>query len=199
MEQDILDYLSDIRSRVQQTQIEINAIIENHYEGKAKRTSSRVAQLHADSKQNDIYNALSGVSENLARSYAQIKEDVKDSNRLSWAGTAHEIREVLATMLRLLAPDGVVSSQSWFKQEPNTSGPTQKQRVHYILLTRGTGSKEREVVEQVVNLESMIEDLVRLTYARASDAAHRFKSRSEVMRILRYFEAFAYDLLSLNE
>ncbi|MFZ2169953.1 MAG: hypothetical protein WAW61_10000 [Methylococcaceae bacterium] len=66
-------------------------------------------------------------------------------------------------------------------------------------MAHGAGSKEREVVEQVVKLESMIEDLVRSTYARASDAAHRFKPKTEVVRVLRYFEAFAYDLLNLNE
>jgi len=197
MEQDILDYLSSVKDIIKQTQLKINTIIENHYESRAEINNSRVVTI--DPNKNDIYNALSGISESLAGSYAQVKDDIKDSNRISWAGTAHEIRELLATMLRLLAPDESVRNQTWFKQAPNTSGPTQKQRVHYILLAHGAGSKERQVVEKVINLQNMIEDLVRLTYARASDAAHRFKPRSEVLRILRYFEAFAYDLLNLNE
>jgi hypothetical protein len=146
---------------------------------------------------NYIYSALLQISEPLANSYAQVKEDLEDTNRVSWAGTAHEIREVLATMLRELAPDDSVKSRSWYKQEPDTSGPTQKQRVRYILQMRGAGSKELKVGEQVSKLDAMIEDLVRDTYSRASDAAHRFKTRAEVQRIMRYFEVFAQDLLNL--
>lgn len=146
---------------------------------------------------NEIYIALLNISENLAKSYAQVKLDIQQTERVSWAGTAHEIREVLSTLLRLLAPDENVKSQQWYKQESNTSGPTQKQRVRFILQANGAGSKERKVVEQVTGLEDMIGDLVRSTYGRASDAAHRFKNRREVLRILRYFEAFAHDLLNL--
>jgi len=148
---------------------------------------------------NDIYDALSHISGTLGNSYAQIKKDLQDTNRLSWAGTAHEIREVLRTMLETLAPDEAVTSQRWYRQDSGTSGPTQKQRVRYILQMRGAGSKERKVAEQVVSLDGMIENLVRATYSRASNAAHRFKNRNEVLRILRYFEAFAQDLLNLEE
>jgi hypothetical protein len=35
-------------------------------------------------------------------------------------------------------------------------------------------------------------------YGRASDAAHRSKSKAEAFKILRYFHAFAYDLLDIN-
>jgi hypothetical protein len=147
---------------------------------------------------NKIYEALGSLSEAVAKSYAQVKKDILDTNRLSWAGTAHEIREILTTTLRLLAPDGDVISQPWYQQEPGTSSPTQKQRVRFILQKRNAGSKEQEVVNNVVHLEDMIGDMVRATYSRASDAAHRFKARKEVMRILRYFEAFANDLLDLD-
>lgn len=146
----------------------------------------------------DIYRALANLSEPLAKSYAQVKTDLQDSSRLSWSGTAHEIREVLATMLRLMAPDALVTARSWYRQEPNTCGPTQKQRVRYILEQHGAGSKEREVVEQVTSLEDRIGSLVRATYSRASDAAHRSKNRKEVSRIVNYFEAFAHDLLNLD-
>ncbi len=197
VDHDVLEHLSNIKHQVQLTQLEILAIIEA--DAKTGLRISRDVAIKTRNGQDEIYDALMSVSDSLARSYAQIKVDIKDNSRISWAGTAHEIREVLATLLRLLAPDDILRSESWFKQEPETSGPTQKQRVHYILLKNGAGSKERQVVEQVVNLETLIEDLVRLTYARASDAAHRFKPRSEVAKLLRYFEAFAYDLLDLNE
>lgn len=146
----------------------------------------------------DIYKALFAISQPLADTYAQVKLDLENNSRLSWLGSAHEIREVLRTVLDTLAPDEKVTPQTWYRQEKNTSGPTQKQRVRYILRARGAGSKEQEVAELVASLEEMIENLVRATYSRASDAAHRGKDRREVRRIVNYFEAFAHDLLDLD-
>ena len=67
----------------------------------------------------------------------------------------------------------------------------------YILEARRAGSNEHEVTEQVDLIEERVGNLVRSTYGRASDAAHRGKRRSEARRILNYFEAFAHDLLDL--
>lgn len=145
-----------------------------------------------------INEALEKISKDLSDSYIQIYNDLQDPNRVSWAGTAHEIREILTNLLRLLAPDAKVIRAPWYKQLKNALGPTQKQRVKYILTKRGAGSKETGVVEQVANLDQMIEDLVRSTYKRASDAAHRYKTKIEVSRILRYFETFSVDLLDIN-
>ena len=114
----------------------------------------------------DIYRALLDISEPLASKYAQVKLDVESSDRLSWSGSAHEIREVLRTLLETLAPDEVVMGQEWYKQDKSTTGPTQKQRVRHILRTRDAGSKEQKVAEQVELLEDKIGDLVRATYSR---------------------------------
>ena len=147
---------------------------------------------------NPIYLSLLKINESLARSYAQIKIDIADKTRLSWAGTAHEIRQLLSTLLEILAPDEIVTKEEWYLQDPQTKGPTQKQRAHYILLIHKASSKEQEVVEPVSELDGLIEKLVRSTYSRASDAAHRFKVYSEVKKIMGYFEAFAQDLLNLG-
>ena len=147
---------------------------------------------------NDVHRGLQQLSPQLGQSYLQVLSDIGDTSRTSWAGTAHEIREVLATMLRLLAPDDEVKVKPWFRQEPKMSGPTQKQRVRFILESHGAGSKESEVMGQVVILDDMAGDLVRATYSRASDAAHRFKTRKEVVRVVKYFDAFAHDLLNLE-
>jgi hypothetical protein len=145
----------------------------------------------------DILLALENISPNLASSYAQVKQDIQDDSRISWAGTAHEVREILANLLRLLAPDKEVTLQSWYKQEGESRKPTRKQRVRYILQSRGANSTQREVVEKVDVLEEMVADLINSTYGRASDAAHTFETKKEVIRLLRYFEAFAHDLLDL--
>jgi len=146
----------------------------------------------------NIRDALLNISEPLAKSYVQIKRDIADTKRISWAGTAHEIREIVATLLRILAPDNKVKEQSWYKNDANSSNPTQKQRVKYILQQNQAGSKESEAINLIVDLEELISNIVRATYSRASDAAHRHKSREEVNRILQYFEVFIQDLLKLK-
>jgi len=147
--------------------------------------------------ENNIHEALINISNELANSYLQVILDLQRTDRISWAGTAHEIRELLATLLRELAPNDEVCKQEWFVQEPDTSGPTQKQRVKYIVQINKSGSKEKKVIEQVDYLDERIATIVRSTYNRASNAAHRFKPKQEVIRILKYFEAFALDLLNL--
>jgi hypothetical protein len=147
---------------------------------------------------NEIYEALLNVSEPLARSYRQAKHDLDDLQRESWSGTAHEIREIVATLLRTLAPDEEVIAQKNYKQDKETSGPTQKQRVIYILQQHNAGSKEQALVASVAKMDDLIADIVRGFYSRASDAAHTGKDRRETKRLLTYFEAFARDLLNLG-
>jgi len=185
---EFLDYLRVANEKALGTR----KVVEKILGGKKKNVSAYPVN------ESEIYKALLGLSEPLAKSYMQVKIDLEDDSRSSWAGTAHEIREVLATLLRILAPDADVISQTWYYQEEKTSGPTQKQRVRYILQENGAGSKEKEVVDLATKLEEMIGDIVRATYSRASDAAHRFKARKEVARIVKYFDAFANDLLDLE-
>jgi hypothetical protein len=171
---------------------DILQLLPGNDEGTIKQTSSVY-----DSNQNEIYTKLLGISERIADSYKQILADMNDVNRISWAGTAHEIRQTLSSLLQLLAPDEEIIKQTWYKQEPNTSGPTQKQRVRYILLQYNAGSKVREVAENASSVSELVESLTRATYSRASDAAHKFREKQEVERILRYFSALLYDILNL--
>jgi len=202
MEKDLLNLLSGLQLRAQGTRQQVSELTgqknsassQNIFYGEANKVTASSLQI----QESAIYKGLFNLFSPLASSYLQVKLDIEDSSRTSWAGTAHEIREVLATMLRLLAADHLVSAQQWFIQEPKTAGPTQKQRVRYILQQYGAGSKEREVVEQATKLEEMIGDIVRATYSRASDAAHTFKARKEVLRIIKYFDVFAHDLLNLD-
>ncbi|MHB0856746.1 MAG: pPIWI-associating nuclease domain-containing protein [Anaerolineae bacterium] len=141
------------------------------------------------------YACISRLSSEIARSYVQIKADLADSSRLSWAGTAHEIRESLRAILELLAPDSEVLAQAWYVQDKNTTGPTHRQRVQYILQLRGAGSKEQAVTSTLSGLDELVPDIVRKTYARASDAAHGNKTKNEVQRIFNYYCIFVRDLL----
>ena len=145
----------------------------------------------------DIYNALESISNSLANSYSQIARDFGDENRTSWTGTAHEIRELLRKVLEQLAPTNLIKAELWYIKEPNASGPTQKQRVRYILSLKESDSNQQKVAQDINIIDDKIGELVRDVYGRASDAAHRSKNKAEAFKILRYFEAFAYDLLDL--
>lgn len=80
---------------------------------------------------------------------------LEDPSRYSWEGTAHEVREIVATLLRTLAPDAEATAKSWFKQEPNTAGPTQRQRARFFLDQHSAGSKQR-IVDEMPVLDAMV-------------------------------------------
>lgn len=166
------------------------------YIAPSELTMKGVTQFELD--RTDIYKALLDISIPLGRSYLQVKMDIQDPHRHSWAGTAHEIRQIISSLLEALAPDTEVRKQPWYTQEKASKGPTQKQRAQYIIRKRKAGSNEEKIVKLSANLDDWIGNLVRETYSRASDAAHRFKEQKEAIKILRYFEAFAEDLLNLG-
>lgn len=145
-----------------------------------------------------VCDALSLVSPKLATSYSQVKIDIASNDRVSFAGTAHEVRELVATLLRLKAPDAEVVQKKWYKPEVNTTGPTHRQRVKYILEGYNAGSKELEVAQEIGTIDDLVANTIRGLYSRASDAAHRHKEKREVTRLVRYFDAFVEDLLNLS-
>lgn len=154
--------------------------------------------LLSDLFKEQIYESLAGLDTSLADSYLQIGKDLM-SERLSWAGTAHEIREILSRLLHTLAPDEEVKSQRWYRQDKNTPGPTQAQRARFIMEQYGAEERERQAVEeQIRTFEEQVGRTVRAIYNRASDAAHRTKDKDEVNRILRYFNTVAHDLLNIR-
>ena len=187
-----LSDLQDAESHVEQIR---DVIRRAGYSRPIAVTIQKQPIVMAEFTSNPLYDALLAISEPLAKSYAQVKLDLDNDQRLSWAGTAHEIRQILSSLLQILAPDEDVEIQSGFQFEKGQNRPTQKQRVTYILRQRGANDRVREVVKEVVKLDEIIENLVRGTYERASDAAHTFKEKEEVKHILRYFEAFMPDLL----
>lgn len=196
-EEEILTILYFWQERVSKTQEEIDKLIPK------KAISKEIIQSpkRVLFVENDIYKKLAELLPTLAHTYAQVKIDLDNQDRLSWVGTAHGIREVLRGILDHLAPDNIVKEQEWYKQETKTTKPTHRQKVKYILQEQDAGSNKKKVYSKIDELDKLLEGfisgLVRDTYSRASDASHRFKEKKEVERILRYFEAFAHDLLGL--
>ncbi len=191
--------LEDARARVESLRSALSVVVTVEEAGHSIVPESAVGPAAAiPTMELAIYEALAKIELKCAQSYAQAYLDLADTARVSWIGTAHQVREALATTLRTLAPDDQVKAEKWVKPESQDGRPTQKQRVRYILQRRGAGNTEREVVEQVDLIEERVANIVRSTYARASNAAHAGTERKEAIRILRYFEAFAHDLLYLD-
>lgn len=194
MNQKLLTHLKSAQKRVEETKNALETI-----NSETLTVTVKKKKVTPD----DVYQALLSVGEPLAKSYLQVKNDVVSSERSSWAGTAHEIREILATLLRTLAPDEEVILTTWYKEEKDPPEQkqkrvTQKQRVIYVLKQHHVGSAEEKVVKDISTLEEMTGNLIRDTYSRASAAAHTFAGQKEAKKLLKYFEAFAYNLLNLD-
>jgi hypothetical protein len=131
-----------------------------------------------------------------AASYEQVLRDIHESDRVSWRGTAAELREVLREVIDTLAPDGKVVEAPGFSLEQGRTFPTQKQKVKYILKARRSGSATLDVAQQSLEAaDAAIADLARSTYNRGSASTHSPTDGVEVRRIKRYVDALLAELL----
>lgn len=131
-------------------------------------------------------------------SYRQGLLDLRSADRISYRGTAAEFRESLREVLDHLAPDKDVLSQPGFKLEQNQTRPTMKQKVKFVLASRGLNKTQREVAEKSVSLvEELSGEVARAVYNRASVAAHVHESKREVEQIRRYVDTVLHDLLEI--
>lgn len=89
-------YLRDAQARAADTRKALEAVGARPTPAAISKVAEGSATRHI---RGDIYDALLSVSEPLASKYAQVKLDVETTDRLSWSGSAHEIREVLRGLL----------------------------------------------------------------------------------------------------
>jgi len=134
-----------------------------------------------------------------AASYRQGLADLVGNTRLSYRGTAAEFREALRETLDHLAPDKSVEGESWYKAEQGQSKPTMRQKVRFVLTSRGRNKTQRESAEKSLSLiEELSGDVMRAIYNRASLATHVQESKSEVHKIKRYVDTVMFDLLEIQ-
>lgn len=134
-----------------------------------------------------------------AVSYQQGLHDLRDKSRLSYRGPAVEFREALREVLDHLAPDDAVLAQPGFKPEPNRTGPTMKQKVRFVLKSRGRNKSQRDASEKSVGLvDDRIGEVTRAVYDRASVATHVVETRDEVAQIKRYVDTVLFDILEIQ-
>lgn len=133
-----------------------------------------------------------------AASYEQALRDIAQGVRVSWRGTAAELREALREAIDHLAPDDKVMALSGFKLEENQSRPTQRQKVRYVLRARRSSSAAVTVAEaSLATVEASIAVLARSTYQRGSASAHATASAKEVKNLKRYIDALLAELLEV--
>ncbi len=134
-----------------------------------------------------------------ALSYKQAVADM-NQDRFSYRGTAAELREVLREVLDYLAPDQEVKRISGYKQEPGTSGPTMRQKVHFVLKNRGTSNTTMETPEAAASVvDEAVSKVVRATYNRGSMTTHASGAKSEIQQIKMYLDTVLFELLEIHK
>jgi Predicted pPIWI-associating nuclease len=132
-------------------------------------------------------------------SHEQALVDIAQGNRVSWRGTATELREVLREAIDHLAPDHKVIASQGFQVEQGQNSPTQKQKVRFILRARKSNSASVTVAEASLNtVEESVAALARSTYQRGSASTHSSTNVSEIRNLKRYVDALLAELLEIS-
>jgi hypothetical protein len=135
-----------------------------------------------------------------ALSYEQAVRDLASSaSRLSFRGTANELREALRETVDYLAPDADVMAAADFALEANQTFPTQRQKVRYVLRSRELPSAARRVPEETVSLiEELTGAVARASYNRTSLSAHIASTEHEVRQLKMYVDSVLAELLQVH-
>lgn len=146
-----------------------------------------------------VIRTLEQILPHAALSYRQVLVDLASPPRLSYRGTATELREVVRETLDYLAPDAEVQKAPGFKLEKDRKGPTMKQKARYILKARGVGESSRTAPETSIELlEDQTASLARSVYERGSASTHAATVKSQVLSFKAYADAVLAELLGLH-
>lgn len=144
-----------------------------------------------------IVAALENTVPSAALSYRQVLRDLEDHDRLTFRGTANDLRGAVWDLLRTLAPDADVMAQPGFKFEKDTSKPTQRQKARHILKARHSSAVDA-AVESLDILEEYVSSLARILYSRTSSSAHIGSERSEIRQMKMYVDAFIAEVFEIH-
>lgn len=151
-----------------------------------------------DGKERRIAETLDGLVSSAGVSYRQACHDLRDGQRLSYRGAAAELREALRETLDHLAPDDDVTSQTGFKLEKDQTKPTMKQKVRYILKSRGKNKTISDAPEKAIEIvEEMVGALARSVYNRSSLSTHVGTTKQEVQQVKAYVDVVLGELLEI--
>jgi hypothetical protein len=134
------------------------------------------------------------------QSYQQVLIDLAEGNRLSYRGTATELREVVREVLDHLAPDDDVMAAPGFKLVEGQKGPTMTQKARFILKARGMGETARKAPEDAVALlEDQIASLARSTYQKGAASTHSVTTLETARGFKGYADAVLAELLQVHK
>jgi hypothetical protein len=151
-----------------------------------------------DGKEARIASTLSDLVPSAGLSYEQACKDIRDVTRQSFRGAASELRESLREVLDHLAPDETVKAQPNFCLEKDQKRPTMKQKMRFILASRGKGKTLTAVPENAVGvIEERVATLARSLYERSSVSTHIGGTKQEVQQIKAYVDVVLGELLEI--
>ena len=157
-----------------------------------------VPRLLLSQTERGILTTLERMLPSSADSYEQVLRDIAHGARVSWRGTAAELREVLREVMDYLAPDDKVTTSQGYQQEPGRFGPTQKQKVRFILKARRTGNAAIDTVEGTLQtVDESVAALARTTYTRGAASTHTSPEAGEIRKLKRYVDALLAELLEV--
>jgi hypothetical protein len=146
-----------------------------------------------------IIATLSKLIPSSALSYQQALLDLKIPHRYSWRGPATDLREALREVLDHLAPDKDVMAMQGYKQIEGTHGPTMKQKVRYVLKSRGVSGALSSPAENATEaIEAAVGSFIRSVYTRSSISTHTPTQKTEVIRIRDFVRIVLCELLEVN-
>jgi hypothetical protein len=132
-------------------------------------------------------------------SYRQAIADLRATDRLSYRGTANELREALRETIDHLAPEETVRKSPGFKLEADQKRATHKQRVRWLLKSRQTPATAARVPEDALDLvESLTAAVARSAMERSNLSAHVSTTREEVQRMKMYVDSVLAELLAVH-
>lgn len=147
-----------------------------------------------------IASTLDSIIPSAASAYKQALTDIHQEVRMSWRGPATDLREAMRETLDYLAPDKDVTAMPGYKAEPDTKGPTMKQKVRFILKKRDMSKTQIESTETAVaTIDEMLGAFVRSVYSRSSVSTHTATSRDEVLRIRDLVRVVLQELLEIRK
>lgn len=171
------------------------------YSSITESTGIKSSKITYSDAEEILIRTLESLVPSAAASYKQGIADLNSSSpRFSYRGTATEFREAFRETLNHLAPNNEVTKESWFKLGKDQKGPTMKQKVRYILMSREKKSTQRVAAEKTVDLiEALMGSIARAVYDRASLSTHVETTHDEVAQLKRYLDALLFDLLEIAQ
>ncbi len=146
-----------------------------------------------------IIQTLDQIVPSAALSYQQALLDLQTKQRFSWRGPATDLREALRETLDHLAPDEDVVAMPGYKQSAATNGPTMKQKVRFVMKSRGVKKALSAPAEEATqSIDSAVGTFVRSVYTRSNVSTHTPTDKSEVLRIRDFVRVVMCELLEVR-